>query len=232
MQDLFICDEEASANNDENRLLNAFAKLVPLVAPSIQTITCAIFGIVEPQLLENVLMHPLPSLTELTLHLGTLGRPARIDAHRLQLPKLQHVSCSYILRWDDVLATLLVALPGLACLDLVEFPLSAAMDISFVVNDRDPTMAMPQTLGRMQLRESLTSNHSQYICRHPFYDPFRPSRGAHIRFEVVSYRELFGSTYEEDVRFAEMIGCAAIRERPRSSREWKDAWLAQPGFLF
>ena len=232
VRDLFICDEETSANNDGNRLLNAFAKLLPLAAPSIQTITCIVSGIVEPQFLENILMHPLPSLTRLTLHLVITGRPAQINARHLHMPKLQHISCSYFLRWDDVLATLLMALPGLTRLDLAQFPLPAALNASFVVNDRDPAMAMPQTLGVMLLRECWLFSDAQQSYIDPSLDAFRPTRGARIRFEVVQNRERFMSTYEEDVRFAEIVGFAAIREGPRSAREWKDAWLAQPRFVF
>lgn len=63
-------------------------------------------------------------------------------------------------------------------------------------------------------------------------DAFRPGTGLRVRVEAVLKHGRMVRSEEYKHTFLAGMGYAAYRLAERTEQEWKDAWIAQPGWLF
>lgn len=228
MRDLHLFDHRTLDLPAEDNLSGIYGKVIALVAPNLETLTCFIVGINTLSAQQQLLTHPLPSLTRLTLGVtfplpDFIDLPTTFDIH---MPKLQHLlysipasnPFSFRNRWFEMLEVIANACPSMKTLDLAELPERLALGLFFVARGVDPVKAEPP-LAPLSVRSA------RVLYRMEAFDLIRPPRGLHVRLEALVGRRKLG---DELVR----AGIAGCRKYPRSCQEWKDAWLTNPGQLF
>lgn len=218
-------DAEVTVLEHGEELSQTSREVLTLLAPSLETFTCIVFGIVDDNLPQQLLSHPFSSLTKLTLRLFLPLRARAADVV-ICMPRLQHLiyTVSSLPNWQELPSAFISACPTIVNLEMMEIPIIIAVFLSFVVSGSDPSMFMPWL--HLPLHAFVMPAARMFYAS-PKYDAFRTPRDFHTRIEAFGIDPIVGA---ESSHLAHRSGLAHRVSR-RTAQEWKDSWLSGSGPL-